>query len=167
MVLLLAWIAKPGEFPEQDTWGSLPKVFTQPYPLIVFTTDEDKYPYYKSQKMISVAQKPYPFGVLVTGTEMWGGYPTFVDYNIISVPQEIYPDWVFVTKNDYPKYWGHHIVTMGAFNRSTLETAKIPISVKTLGSHSFADTLIADVTISSDCTYKDTTFPKDCTITKV
>lgn len=163
----MSWIVENNEFPKQDSWGELIDVFIAPYPVSVFITNNNKYPYWSEQEIIDVIQEPLPAGILVTGTEMNDGFPTFVSYNFIPVLQKPYPTGIFITENDYPKYWGHHIVTMGAFNRSTLETAKIPISVKTLGSHSFADTLITDITISSDCTYDSTTFPENCTITKV
>lgn len=54
---------------------------------------------------------------------------------------------------------------MGAFSHATsLTKITIPKSVKKIGLYSFANTALEEVTIASDCTYSETSFPKDCVI---
>jgi len=53
----------------------------------------------------------------------------------------------------------------GAFNKCTkLVKVTIPKTVKSIGKWSFRETLLTSVTIASDCTYYDTSFPENCVI---
>ena len=55
---------------------------------------------------------------------------------------------------------------VGAFlGCSNLKTAKIPESVKNIGSHAFAGTALKKVKIASDCSYSDSSFPDNCPVT--
>ena len=45
-----------------------------------------------------------------------------------------------------------------------LTSIQIPKSVKKIGPYAFTYTSLKEVTIASDCTYSETTFPKDCII---
>lgn len=53
----------------------------------------------------------------------------------------------------------------GAFNKCAhLVEVTIPKTVKSIGKWSFRETLLTSVTIASDCTYYDTSFPENCVI---
>lgn len=53
----------------------------------------------------------------------------------------------------------------GAFNKCPkLVKVTIPKTVKSIGKWSFRETLLTQVTIASDCTYYDTSFPENCVI---
>ena len=57
------------------------------------------------------------------------------------------------------------IDSTGAFaDCRKLKYVKIPRSVKSIGKYSFANTALRSVTIASDCTYYDTSFPDGCVI---
>lgn len=54
---------------------------------------------------------------------------------------------------------------MGSFcHAEQLQKVTIPKSVKKIGPYAFTHTALKEVTIASDCTYSETTFPKDCVI---
>lgn len=64
--------------------------------------------------------------------------------------------------------YGIEPMNIGAFNKCCFcGEVVIPKSVKLIGSHAFANSGIKSVVISQDCTYFDTSFPKDCEIIKV
>lgn len=53
----------------------------------------------------------------------------------------------------------------GAFNKCAhLVEVTIPKTVKSIGKWSFRETALTSVTIASDCTYYDTSFPENCVI---
>ena len=53
----------------------------------------------------------------------------------------------------------------GAFNKCAhLVEVTIPKTVKSIGEWSFRETALTSVTIASDCTYYDTSFPENCVI---
>ena len=53
----------------------------------------------------------------------------------------------------------------GAFNKChNLVEVTIPKTVKSIGKWSFHETALTQVTIASDCTYYDTSFPDGCVI---
>ena len=53
---------------------------------------------------------------------------------------------------------------MGAFRKSNLGQVKITPTTKLLGSYSFAQTFLSEVTIANDCVYYPTTFPDTCEV---
>lgn len=54
---------------------------------------------------------------------------------------------------------------LGAFaNASNLSQVSIPRSVKFIGKTAFRGTQLTSVTIASDCTYFDTSFPEGCAV---
>lgn len=54
---------------------------------------------------------------------------------------------------------------LGAFaNANELSKVSIPKSCKFIGKTAFKNTKITSVTIASDCTYSDTSFPEGCAI---
>lgn len=87
------------------------------------------------------------------------------DGYVISKP---YPP-VWVVENDNVSFsTAPAIKPLGAFGRcSSLTTVTIPASVTFIAPYAFAGTGINKVTIGKDCTYFDTSFPKDCEIIKV
>lgn len=53
----------------------------------------------------------------------------------------------------------------GAFENATyLKKVVIPKSCKSIGAKAFAGTLLTSVTIASDCTYSETSFPNGCVV---
>lgn len=76
------------------------------------------------------------------------------------------PNCIWRVGNDIPyKVMFPELSEMGAFCHATnLKKVKIPRSVKKIGRFAFTYTQIKEVTISSDCEYYDTSFPKDCEI---
>jgi hypothetical protein len=53
----------------------------------------------------------------------------------------------------------------GAFKDATyLKKIVIPESCKSIGAKAFAGTLLTSVTIASDCTYSETSFPNGCVV---
>lgn len=53
----------------------------------------------------------------------------------------------------------------GAFENATyLKKVVIPKSCKSIGAKAFAGTLLTSVTIASDCTYSETSFPEGCVV---
>lgn len=54
---------------------------------------------------------------------------------------------------------------LGAFaNATKLKRVSIPRSVKYIGANAFTNTQLRSVTIASDCTYFDTSFPEGCVV---
>lgn len=75
------------------------------------------------------------------------------------------PTWIM--EDDGPKI-GTEPFHIGVFNKCCFcGEVVIPKSVKLIGSHAFANSGVKSVVISQDCTYFDTSFPKDCEIIKV
>ena len=75
------------------------------------------------------------------------------------------PFWWYVDNNKLKSGILPSVAKMGAFyNCINLQTATISKNVKYIGDFAFNDTELTEVTIASDCTYKDTSFPDDCTI---
>ena len=54
----------------------------------------------------------------------------------------------------------------GAFQNSSIERIKVPISVKTIGDTAFAGTKLRHVRIAADCTYSAESFPAGCVVTR-
>lgn len=56
-------------------------------------------------------------------------------------------------------------IDLGAFaNATQLRQISIPKSCKKIGKEAFRNTQLASVTIASDCTYYDTSFPEGCAV---
>lgn len=53
---------------------------------------------------------------------------------------------------------------VGAYAHSSIRKIEIPTSVKSIGPYAFRESSISAVTIASDCTYYDTSFPPGCRI---
>lgn len=75
-----------------------------------------------------------------------------------------YSDWVIVNgkliNSSLPD-----IPVLGAFcNARNLTKIEIPATVKKIGRYAFTNTQLNSVTIASDCTYYDTSFPVGCVI---
>ena len=83
--------------------------------------------------------------------------------NYIQAP---YPPFWWYVENGRLTHAGLPEKTLvGAFlGCSNLKTAKIPESVKNIGSHAFAGTALKNVKIASDCSYSDSSFPEGCII---
>lgn len=130
----MAWLID-GSYPIQDTIGSIVDVFVEPYPAGLYNID--------------------------------GGYPFFhhID-DVVQVLSEPYPTGIFIQQNgSYPIYSGLSLVRMGAFTNATnLTSVKIPKSVKYIGEFAFTNTNLSEVTISKDCEYFSTSFPRGCAI---
>lgn len=130
-------------YPHIDELAEFPLIsLKNPYFHGVFIQDDsenDGYPYSKNLPEIPcmAMKSPYPYGIMVCKPDLNDGYPCILQlYNIV-----------------------------GAFeNVKTLETVRIPRTVKKIGKKAFSGTCLKKVKISSDCTYYPTSFPTDCTI---
>ena len=97
------------------------------------------------------------------------GYPTNTDFieiteNYIEKPYPL-ALWI-IGENGYPTN-GPFLDTelLGAFaNATKLQEVSIPKTVKKIGKYAFRNTQLRSVTIASDCTYYDTSFPPNCEI---
>ena len=84
--------------------------------------------------------------------------------------QEPLPKSVWRTDNQYENGYPFNMLmpeipANGAFaNASELTQVSIPQSVKYIGEEAFRHTKLKSVTIASDCTYFDTSFPEGCEI---
>lgn len=130
----MAWIANSGSYPYQDALDELIPVFSEPYPTGIFRSN--------------------------------GGYPYLPNRSRIEVISDPLPECIFSLKSgEYPRFPRLNLIKMGALNgATTLKNVQIPQSCKSLGQYSFNGTNIEQVTISSDCTYSETTFPETCNI---
>lgn len=88
-------------------------------------------------------------------------YPALLGFD--SYPNEI---WVVNKTQSAPFKNSMPLMEyLGAFcHAENLSSVKIPKSVKKIGPYAFTYTSLSEVTIASDCTYSETTFPKDCVI---
>lgn len=78
----------------------------------------------------------------------------------------IHTDELWKFTNDGIKPFGYADDYVGAFtNCSTLNTITIPNTVTSLGKYAFNSSTLSQVTLPTNCTYYDTTFPKGCIIT--
>lgn len=96
------------------------------------------------------------------------GYPTNDQFPELpdSAMTTPYPKALWRTDGGYPF---HELLPdvplLGAFaNATSLRTVRIPNSVKKIGRYAFRNTLLAKVTIASDCEYYPTSFPEGCII---
>ena len=85
---------------------------------------------------------------------------------ISTIMSEPYPPFWWYVENGRLTHAGlPEKILVGAFlGCSNLKTAKIPESVKNIGSHAFAGTALKKVKIASDCSYSDSSFPEGCII---
>ena len=114
----------------------------------------------------SYIQQPYPpFWWYVQGTRLiTEDLPNRIDL-YMSYPYPPFWWYLDTTINKLKNSGLPSVSKMGAFcNCANLQTATIPKNVKYIGDFAFNDTGLTEVTIASDCTYKDTSFPDNCTI---
>ena len=115
----------------------------------------------------------------LTGNYIQPPYPPFWWYaNDGNLTHDGLPEPISAIMSEpYPPFWWYvengrlthaglpEKILVGAFlGCSNLKTAKIPESVKNIGSHAFAGTALTKVKIASDCTYYPTSFPDGCEI---
>lgn len=79
---------------------------------------------------------------------------------------EPYPPFMWYVENGRLTHVGLPEKTLvGAFLGCTnLRRVVIPRSVRYIGEYTFRNTQITQVTINSNCTYSDTSFPENCTV---
>lgn len=101
------------------------------------------------------------------------GYPCMLQVPALFRTADIqppYPDYVMRClgedfNNGYPLIMQINKVLMGAFaNAYELKKVSIPKSCKKIGRYAFRNTKLTSVTIASDCTYYDTSFPDGCVV---
>lgn len=131
----MAWIVIDGSYPTQSIWEG-----SLTYPMI-----------------------PYPSGVF----NSFDDYPEFSFWRPINeIPTHPFPSGIFTIYNDYPKYYfGREELFFGAFNSSPLKEIKGGNNLESIGKYSFRNTELTAVTLPQDCTYYNTSFPEDCTVT--
>lgn len=131
----MSWIMEDGSHPTQSSWNNF---------------------------ILDIFSSPVPKGLFVVEES----YPRF-NWNPVNAPDKPLPFGLFtIYGDDYPKFGHWNILNMGAFMNSTnLQDVKIPMSVNTIEKWSFTNTQLKNVELSNDCTYSDTSFPKDCVVT--
>ena len=129
-------------YPSVEELAEIPSIiFTKPYYTgISIQNDENNgYPHIKEMPEIpdTIMVSPYSNGFMLCINGVNDGYPCIPQlYNF-----------------------------SGAFEGvQTLESIRIPKTVKKIGRKSFAGTSLKKVKISSDCTYYPTSFPPECII---
>ena len=166
---ILAWIVEDNNLPKQDTWGNLITILSTPYPSALFTVTNNNFPMYTEQTLIDVPSDPYPLALFTVSSLCNNGFPMFANKYLIDIPAHPYPSSIFITdNNNTPVYYNHNQINLGACNScNNLSSVIISQTVKHIGSLAFANTSIAEVTISNDCDYEETSFPNDCIINKI
>lgn len=103
---------------------------------------------------------------------MQDGYPTntdFIDLPFAAMSQP-YPDALWRIDEGFNYGIPYNMLmadipAFGAFaNATNLAVIRIPQSVKSIGAETFRNTNLTSVTIASDCTYYDTSFPEGCVV---
>ena len=115
----------------------------------------------------------------LTGNYIQPPYPPFWWYvNDGNLTHDGLPEPISAIMSEpYPPFWWYvengrltHVglpekILVGAFLGCTnLRRVIIPRSVRYIGEYTFRNTQITQVTINSDCTYSDTSFPENCTV---
>lgn len=106
----------------------------EPYPSEYWSYDSDEIVNLLNPAMIPVATPPYPY-------QLWLHFDDGLATGFMPVDPLI-----------------------GAFAHCTLTKIEIPPSVKEIGPYAFRESKLTAVTIASDCTYYDTSFPPGCRI---
>ena len=133
---MITWHVINGKLTNDYLPEPLTAVMTEPYPLFWWYVNDNK---------LVTELLPNPLTYY-----MMSPYPPF---------------WWYVDNNKLKNINLPPVPKMGAFSNCTnLKRATISKNVKYIGDFTFADTDITEVTIASDCSYKDTSFPDGCTI---
>lgn len=112
----------------------------------------------------SLMQPPYlPFWWYVSNMELiHNSLPNQLNH----IMTEPYPSfWWYVNNNKLLTGHTPDLIVFGAFsNCVNIKQVSISNNTKYIGPDTFLETDITTVTIASDCTYYDSSFPPDCTI---
>ena len=110
--------------------------------------------------LTQVGTAPYPpWWWVITDGEYDNSIAGQVSRQIGTAP---YPPWWWY-KTDNDEYFSGFMIEFkhyGALNYTPVETATIPKSLKNIDAFTFENTQITEVTIASDCTYTNTSFPE-------
>ena len=128
------WLMNDGEYPYLDSVPTTPLAFNEPYPIILMTQSDGKYPKFESLNLIDFSPD-YP---IILMTQRTNEYPKLESLD---------------SKN---------LGAFGHCN--TLKSITIPLSCTSIGKHTFTESGIKNVTLPNNCTYYSTSFPQDCNI---